>query len=308
MTVREVPLVTQRRRSGRSRLQRHGSTLVFVLPAAVLLIVMSAYPVGILVQMSVSAVDISNILTTWPFVGLDNFMRIFGSDVFRAVTLQTVAFVLGVLALTLVGGLLVALALRSSRGFSLVTQTVLILVWTLPPIIVGALWRFLLSSEGVVNTVLTAVHLIPEPVPFLSQPSTALAGVAAVTIWVGVPFAGLVIKSALLDVPEEILDAARMDGANRRQTFVSIQLPIIRPALLILGVLIVVGAFRAFDLIYSMTRGGPGTSSATIPFLGYTTAFQDYEFGDAAAISVVAMVIVAVLAIVYIVASRKENQ
>jgi multiple sugar transport system permease protein len=129
-----------------------------------------------------------------------------------------------------------------------------------------------------------------------------------VTVWVGIPFAGLVLKSAILDVPLEILDAAKVDGANNFQVLTKIILPTIRPTLLILGVLTIVAAFKAFDLIYTMTQGGPGTSSSTIPYLGYVTALQSYQFGQAGAISVVAMVVVLALAVAYIFAVRQEEK
>ncbi len=256
--------------------------------------------------MSISRVTIGDIVVAWPFAGLSNFARVFASSGFHQVAVQTLVFVAAVVVATMVAGLLIALLLRGSGRLSLVTQTTLILVWTLPPVIVGSLWKFLLATDGFVNDVLLVLHLESRPTSFLAQPVTGLGAEAAVTIWVGVPFAALVIKSALLDVSEEIVDAARVDGATQLQIVMRILLPLIRPTLLILGVLTVVAAFKAFDLIYAMTRGGPGTSSATLPFLGYITAFQSYDFGGAAAISVVTMAVVLALAIAYILAVRRE--
>ena len=298
----------RRRARRRVAARRSGVNLLFAAPGILLIAVMSLYPMGILVQMAFSQVGIANFLREWPAAGFDNFVAVFSAKDFQSVALQTVAFVVGTVTIGLGLGLLVALALRRSNGFSLVTQTALILIWTLPGLIIGSLWKFLLSSDGFVNQVLLGFGLLERPIPFLSQPQTALLGVAAVAIWVGVPFSSLVIKSAILDVPEEVLDAARVDGANGRQTLFRIILPMIRPALLILGVLSVVGAFKAFDLIFIMTSGGPGTSSATIPFLGYLAAFQQYHFGESAAISVVAMAIVLVLAGIYLFAMRKDEK
>ena len=299
-----------RRRNARRKYaaRRWGVNILFAAPGVILITVISIYPMGILVDMAFSKVNISNFLGAWPAAGFDNFISVFSAKDFQSVALQTCGFVAGVVIFTMGLGLLVAVALKRSQGFSLVTQTALILIWTLPGLIIGSLWKFLLSSDGFVNTVLLGVGLLHRPIPFLSQPQTALLGVAAVTIWVGVPFSSLVIKSAILDVPEDILDAARVDGANSRQTLTRIILPMIRPTLLILGVLSVVGAFKAFDLIFIMTSGGPGTSSATIPFLGYLTAFQQYHFGESAAINVVAMAIVLALAGFYLFAVRREEK
>lgn len=304
---RKNPRYRARRRTKAQR-SRLFSTLLLAAPGSALLMVMSLTPIVVLLQMSVSQVNISNIVGSWRFIGLKNFTEVLSTTGFAGVATQTFLFVIFVLLATLGAGFIVALLLRSSRSYSVITQTILILVWTLPPVIVGALWKFLLSTDGFINGILSTLKLTEKPISFLSQPSTALAAIGAVTVWVGIPFAGLVLKSAILDVPEDILNAARVDGATSLQIFTRIVLPIIRPTILILAVLIVVGAFKAFDLIYTMTRGGPGTSSATLPFLGYTTAFQDYKFGNAAAISVFAMAIVLLLAVAYIFAVRREEK
>lgn len=296
------------RRRGRLARRRHVANLVFAAPAALLLAVLSVYPMWILVQMSISDVNITNILGYWPIVGLKNFRQIFADPVFRGVAGQTVVFVLVILVVTMVCGTLCALILKGNNRLARATQTVMILVWTLPPVIIGSLWKFLLASDGTVSTVLQSLGLAEGPIPFLSQPVTSLAAIIVVSLWVGIPFAALVIKSAMLDVPADVMEAARVDGASPIRSFLLIVLPMIRPTLLILAVLSVVGAFKAFDFIYVMTSGGPGTSSSTIPYLGYLTAFQSYLFGRASAISVVAMVIVLALAIVYILAIRKEER
>jgi multiple sugar transport system permease protein len=288
--------------------RRRLTFLAFAAPAIVLLGVMLVYPLARLLQMSVSDVGIRNILRDWPFSGFDNFASVLSSDVVRSVIVQTVFFVVAVLVVTMLAGTAVALVLKSNRRFSLFTQTTLILVWTMPAVIMGSLWKFLLTSDGAVNRVAMALGLTNEPVPFLALPSTALLSIVLVTIWVGVPFAALVIKSAILDVPDEVLNAARIDGASSWQILTHIVLPMIRPTLLILAVLTVVGAFKAFDLIYVMTKGGPGSTSSTLPFLGYITAFQDYQFGDAAAISVISMAFVLVLAVAYMFAVRREQR
>ncbi|MEA5118256.1 MAG: sugar ABC transporter permease, partial [Propionicimonas sp.] len=200
------------------------------------------------------------------------------------------------------------MALRKQTRLNYLSQTLMIFVWALPPVVVGNVWSFLLSSTGPVNALLVDAGIAASPIPYLSQPDTALLGIGAVTIWAGVPFAVLVLKSAILDIPVEILDAARVDGARPMQVVWNIILPFIRPTLYILGVLSVVSAFKGFDFIYVMTKGGPGTSSSTIPFLAYRTAFRDYQFGTAGAISVLAMLIVLVLAVAYIVAVRREDR
>jgi multiple sugar transport system permease protein len=294
----------QRRRLRQGWLVRSVSAV----PAAALLAVLSLYPLIVLIQMSLSDVTISNLLGYWPSVGLRNFSDQLTSSTFRAVAVQTFALVIAVLVLSLLFGFLAAMVLRENTAFNRITQTTMILVWTLPPIVVGSLWKFLLASDGGLNQLLVRLHLIAHPVPFLSRSSTALVAITAITLWASAPFAAMIIKSAILDLPADVLDAARVDGANSIQVVTRVILPMIRPTLLILGVLSVVGAFKAFDFIYVMTRGGPGTSSTTIPFLGYLLAFQNYQFGAAGAVSVMAMLVVVALAVGYILAVRRETR
>lgn len=296
---------TQKLRSAR---RRTFSNLLFAVPGIVLLAVLSLYPVYIVARMSLSDVGVSDLLGTWPFVGFRNFATILGDPAFQAVTVQTLFFVVAVCLFTLVVGFTFAMLLRRSTRLNTLTQTMMIFVWALPPVVVGSLWKFLLASNGPVSALLVGARLSSGPIPFLSQAQTSLVSIAIVSIWVGIPFAVLVLKSAILDIPLETWDAARMDGARLMQIVWFIVLPAIRPTLYILGVLSVVGAFKGFDFIYVMTNGGPGTSSSTIPFLAYLTAFQSYQFGTAAAISVVAIGIVLVLAVAYIAAVRREER
>lgn len=282
--------------------------LILALPSIVLLAVLALYPMVILVQMSMSEVRADNLRGAWDFNGLENFVAIFQDPDFRQVLAQTLVLVFGVMVVSLAVGFIVAMLLRHTTKLGFVTQTIMLLVWALPPVVVGSLWKFFFASTGPLNQLLISIGLIDDPIPFLSQPSTSLLGIAAVTLWVGIPFATLVLKSAVLDVPLEIWEAARVDGASTLQLVLQIILPMIRPTLYILGVLSVVGTFKGFDFIYVMTVGGPGVSSSTVPFLGYRTAFENYEFGLAGAISVVAMVMVLALAVAYIFALRREER
>lgn len=290
------------------RTQERVAYLALASPAIVLLAVLAVYPMVILVRLSLSDVGVDNLRGYWPFNGATNFAVILQDPEFRQVVAQTLVLVVGVMVLSLGIGFMVAMLLRHTTRLGFVTQTIMLLVWALPPVVVGSLWKFFFASSGPLNQALVAIGLVERPIPFLAQPSTALLGIAAVTLWVGVPFAALVLKSAILDVPLEVWEAARMDGASTLQLVNKIILPMIRPTLYILAVLSVVATFKGFDFIYVMTVGGPGVSSSTIPFLGYLTAFRDYDFGLAGAISVVAMLMVLSLAMAYIVALRREER
>jgi multiple sugar transport system permease protein len=125
---------------------------------------------------------------------------------------------------------------------------------------------------------------------------------------VAVPFATIVYRAALLDIPQELLEAAAVDGAVPHEIIRHIILPLLRPVMIVLGVVTVVYAFRSFDFIYIMTSGGPGTVSTTLPFLAYRLAFQSYRYSLGAATALVAVGIVLVLAFVYIRQVRAEER
>jgi multiple sugar transport system permease protein len=125
---------------------------------------------------------------------------------------------------------------------------------------------------------------------------------------VAVPFATIVYRAALLDVPRELIEAAAVDGAVPGQIIRHIILPMLRPVMIVLAVITVVYAFRSFDFIYIMTSGGPGTVSTTLPFLAYRLAFQSYRYSLGAATAIVTVAIVLVLAMVYLRQVRQEER
>jgi len=181
-----------------------------------------------------------------------------------------------------------------------------VFVWAMPPLVNGSVWRFLLDQRGLIDSLLTTAHL--PAVLWLVDGKLPLLSVALVNSWVAVPFATIVYRAALLDVPRELIEAAAVDGAVPGQIIRHIILPLLRPVMIVLAVITVVYAFRSFDFIYIMTSGGPGTVSTTLPFLAYRLAFQSYRYSLGAATAIVAVAIVLGLAMVYLRQVRKEER
>ena len=277
---------------------------MFGLPATIFLIAFSVYPLIQLLAMSVSEVSFGNIIRgPWDIVGTRNFEELAGSSAFPEALRNTLVFVTIVTLISMTAGMGVAILIRPSTRISRIAQAVLVLAWTLPPVVSGSAWKFMLFSSGVVNELLGRHD---DPILWLADPGIALFTVATVNAWAAVPFAALVLKAGLLGIPRETEEAAWVDGASARQTFRSVVLPQLRPVVLVLAVLIVVYAFRSFDYIFVMTQGGPGTSSATLPYLGYVLSFRLGFFDRGAAAAVVAGLLVAALAWAYVRASRDE--
>jgi len=299
--------------SGRRAQRRSGRTpassgrLLFFVPAAVLLVVLSLYPLVQLVRMAVSAVSASTLNQAWAFTGLDNISRNFSSGDLVSTFLRTLLFVVVVTVVGMVGGLAAAIALRAQAFWTGLLLALMIFVWALPPVVNGSVWKFLLSDTGLVNAAVSGLHLSSSPLPFLYDQHWALASVAFVNSWAVIPFNALVFRAAILAIPDDIFEAAGLDGARRSQEIRHIMIPAARPTTLVLTVLTVVYAFRSFDFIYVMTYGGPGTATNTLPFLAYLQAFQRFDYGLGASTAVLTVLLVLFLAVVYARSIKREE-
>jgi len=305
-----VPLARSvSRASGRrSRARRKPQVrLLFLLPAAVFLLLFSFYPLLQLVRMSVSAVSAATLNREWVFTGLENFSAGFSSGETTQALYRTGVFVLVVTVLGMIGGLVAAIVLRIQGRWSGFLMALMVFVWALPPVVNGSVWKFLLGDSGLFNSILTSTGLRETPIPFLYDQYWALMSVAFVNAFAVIPFNALVFRAALLGIPPETFEAAALDGASKRQEIRHIMLPSVRPTTLVLLVLTIVYGFRSFDFIYVMTYGGPGTATNTLPFLGYLQAFVRYDFGLGSATSVVTVLGVLALAVVYARSIRREE-
>lgn len=282
-------------------------TLLFLVPGGVYLLVFAAWPLIDLFVMAFSKVTAFNLLGDRPFNGLDNARYVLADPILGRVIVQTLVVVGVILVVSLVGGFLAALALKKKTKLATFTLGVMVFVWTLPAVIGGNLWLFLLAGDGPINVILTTLHLAEKPIPFLSNGELALASVSLITAWSTLPFCTLVLRAAFLDVPEELVEAAAIDGASGWKLNRFVVIPLLRPVILILSVLLVINAFKTFELIFVMTGGGPGTSTTTLQYLIYQQAFTFYEFGRGAFTALLSLVIVGVLGAIYIHLNRKEE-
>jgi multiple sugar transport system permease protein len=292
-----------------ARASRFGSrsNLLFLAPAAVYLAALAVYPILQLVKMSISDVTTATLFApSWPLVGLENFSAVANSDAFRPAVQNTFVFVAVILTVGEGGGLISALCLHRTGRAGAGILALLVFAWALPPVVTGALWKFLLSDTGAVNSLLGLLDV--HHVDWLIDKHTALISVALVNAWSSIPFSALIFRAALLDIPPELIEAAQVDGARPLAVVRHIILPLLRPTALVLAVLVIVYAFRSFDYIFVMTSGGPGRITTTLPFLSYWFTFTTYDFSLGAATGVIAVVIVLVLALVYTRAVLREER
>lgn len=287
------------KRRGRGQVGLRMPRVYYVLPATVLIFFLVGYPMFELFVMSVTSVTPATLIAGGDWVGADNFVTLFTSQSFVDIAIRTAIFGLIVLLIGLPGGLAAALALEKRTKFFNFTYGLIVLLWALPPIVNAVAWRFILFSEGALNEILLGAGILEEPILWLVEGALPLLSVSFVAGWVALPFAAVVFRAALLDVPKEQLEAAEMDGAGAVSRFLNVTFPSIAPTVYILSILFLSWAVRSFDFAFVMTGGGPGEASTTLPVLGYIRAFQLADYSGGAAIAVVTIVAVLLFALPY---------
>jgi ABC-type sugar transport system permease subunit len=278
---------------------------IFLVPALLVSGALCVYPLVQKVRMAVSAVGPATLIGDWEFTGLDNIREVLGSAGFWEAARATGIFTLVILAVDLVIGYIAAMVLSRRGRLAGAVLSLMVLVWALPPLVSGSVWKFLLAGDGAINSLIGLVGL--GPVDWLSNPDLALWSVSLVAAWASLPFAILILRGGLLAIPREVFEAAAIDGAGPVRLAFKVVIPLLRPTLMVLVILIVLYAFRSFDFVYVMTSGGPGTVTTTLPFLAYQEAFKTYSFGIGGAIATLSMAAVMLLAIPYVLGVLREE-
>lgn len=240
------------------------------------------------------------------FVGLANFKKAFGDSGFYNSVLLTLVFTL---ISAIVGqnalGLLLALWMRRSLPIvRAIGGAVVIGAWVLPEVVAGYLWYAFLAKDGSLNHVLSGLGLGSQDWLF----GLPILAVSIANIWRGTAFSMLVYSAALSDIPQEIDEAAQVDGASGWRRLISITLPMIRPSVMTNLMLITLQTLSVFGLIFTMTRGGPGTKSQTLPLYMYEQAFSFGNLGYGTAIAIMLLLVGAVFSLIYLRALGAETR
>jgi multiple sugar transport system permease protein len=264
---------------------------LFILPAVIFVLVMMIFPIIYTVRLSFFNWSMSAIQPpVW--VGLDNYTELFTADPrFTDALVRTFAFTIGAVAVEMVLGVLIALLLhRPFKGNNLV-KTFILLPMVATPVAMGMAWLLMLEPTiGVVNAFLRMVGLTPQP--WLASPSQALPSLMLVDIWEWTPMVALIALAGLASLPEEPIEAAIVDGANPFQRFWHVLLPLLAPTLIVAMLLRSIDALKTFDIIYTMTQGGPGFSTETLNIYSYVQGFSYFQMGKASSLLVVFFAIV----------------
>lgn len=303
-----------------SRRRRRSRGFLFealmVLPALLVVAVFGLYPLIDTLRMSFLDYDIFRIhFAGTPFVGLENYAAILSQPAFLQTFLNTAVFGLVVTTAILVVALAVAPVLNRKVFGTGLLRGIALMPWFVPGIVASAIWLWMFSpGQSPINQVLMELGWIDVPLRFLGETGTwgpfslPLAAIAVARIWGGLPIAITLILAGLQSIDNAIYDAAKMDGANRWQTFLHITLPQLRPTLLILTSLLLIATVGHFELVYLMTGGGPDNLTNVLAVYSYQKAFVDGQYGLAAAASSIILVISAVIGAFYIMLDRRSRE
>lgn len=303
-----APSARQLRRRQRVRAQL--TAWAFLAPVVIYLLVFYAYPLLRNLDLSFRKYTLRSFIDgNAPWVWFDNYVAVISSSTFAPAVINTALFTFGSIFFQFSIGL--ALAVFFFRRFPLAgTLRALFLVpWLLPLLVSASIWAWMLNSEsGIVNAVITAFG--GSQINWLTSPQWSLISVLIANIWIGIPFNLVILYSGLQNIPGDLYEAASLDGANAWQVFWRITFPLLRPVSAITILLGLVYTLKVFDIIWIMTRGGPGDSSTTLAIWSYRLGFggQTPDLSPAAAVGNLLILVAFVFGLIYIRAQRRAER
>jgi N,N'-diacetylchitobiose transport system permease protein len=298
--VANPPVTAGRRRSS-------ALPYVLVLPAVVVLGGMLGYPLVRLGTMSLQEYGLPQVFgRPAPWVGFDNFRTILEDDYFWTVLWRTLIFCFVNVALTMVLGVLIALLLEAlGKGMRLLVSASLIIAWAMPALTATIVWQWLFDTEyGLVNWALDR-----QGESWWANQMTFFLVATIIVVWMGIPFIAFTVYAALTQIPVDMIEAAKLDGADFGQTFRHVVFPAVKPILLILTALSVIWDFRVFTQIYVLQRAGGITRDTNLlGVFAYRISIGENRFDIGAAVAVVMLLITALLTIVYLRSMLKQEE
>ena len=273
--------------------------LIFVLPAFIFVIFILFIP-----TLNTTIISFTNYSfikgTSTNFNGIHNYASIFKDDEFVQSLLNTFLFTGVTVFFELLFGLLLALAINRSFAFRGLMRTTILFPWMLPTALNAIVWRWLYNSDfGFFNNFLRALHIITKPINWLGTIHMAMNSMMFVAIWKTSSFMALIMLTGLQTISKELYEASRIDGANRWQVLFRITLPLLVPSILVALLFRSMDAFRAFELPFALTQGGPAGTTQTLSLYGYRQFFQFLKFNTGSAVSVVQFVLILILGLFY---------
>lgn len=279
-------------------LETKWTAVLLMSPIVIFLLCTTVFPTIYALIISLQSYNLADVAGR-EFIGLGNFTKLFADSQFWNAMKVTGIFLSGSLFFEMILGFCLALLIsKNFRGNRLV-KTIFLLPTVTTPVVVGLIWVMMYDAQfGVINYFLTSVGLSPQD--WLANSDKAIWALIVVDIWEWTPFVALVILAGLQSLPTEPYEAARVDGASSWQMFRHVTLPMVKHYVIVAFIFRFMDAFRWFDTIYVMTKGGPGTATQTLNMFGYFSAFEYLNMGYAAAIGIVMLIMMILISQVFV--------
>ncbi|MGH2561655.1 MAG: carbohydrate ABC transporter permease [Thermomicrobiales bacterium] len=269
----------------RRALDPHARTgLIMAAPALLLIAVFTLYPFA---RAAYESTRIASPIFPPRYVGLENYRDTLASDYFLDAALTTLRFAAITVPLLVVFGVLVALLLNESFIGNTALRIGMLLPWAIPATVAGLIWKWIfLDSWGALNALLYALGIIDGYIQWLGTPRLAMMAVVIVFVWSQLPLAAIFLLAAVQAIPDDLYQAAALDGAGPLGRFRAVTLPSIRPMLVIVALFELLMAITNFDVVYSLTQGGPGTATTMLTYFTWSESFKQLDFGQGSALAI----------------------
>lgn len=273
--------------------------LALIAPTVLVFCAVIVYPLISAIYLSLFSIYTPTMEGEW--VGIDNFARLLGSDEFWRSLYNTLIWTVGTLSLQLVFGVLVALMLHQNMVFRSLARSLVLFPYFLSTVVAVLVWRWLFNDlYGILNHMLMWTGILDMPVDWLGSMPNAMLSLIFVGAWKYFPFVVIAVLARLQTIPDELYEAARIDGAGPFARFFDVTLPQLKGVLVVIVLLRAIWDFKEFDLIYLLTGGGPVISTQTLPLMVYKEAFSLNQMGMASATAVLMMLVMLAFMIVYL--------
>ncbi len=284
-----------------------GAYFWLLLPLLIFVTVIAIYPLVFSFGISFFKYRLTDPNQIKTFIGLDNYIKAFSDPVVLGSFQTTFLFVIGTVLLEITFGLALALLLAAENPFSKFVRSFLLLPMALPPLVIGLVWKAMYNVNWGIIPYYTKLLGWNMGNGALATPGWGLPAVILVDVWEWTPLIMFIFLAGLKSLPTEPYEAAVVDGASRWQSFIYLTLPLLKPTFLVALLLRTMQSFKVFDIIYATTAGGPGLETTVLNYQIYKTGMVFFDMGYASALANILLVIVAIIAVIYIMVLERQQ-
>lgn len=292
------------------RFLRKGEGYIYILPALLFMLVFIFYPIIYNLILSLQDVTVITLLSPHKeFVGLKNYIDIFKQGEFWNALFLNCVFTVVCIFFQFVGGFALAMVFKKSGAAFRVMKSLMLIPYIIPVTVNAILWKFFFATNGgFINEILVGLGIMDHGIEWLQHPWTAMFSVIVANIWCGIPFFMILLSTGLANIPMDFYESARIDEATAWQQFVYITVPSVKASIQASLVLGIVYTFRAFELIYVMTGGGPVNGTELLTLYSYKNSFTKFDFSVGSTISNILMFILLIVGVFYIRMMRDDEE